>query len=90
MADPVSIIVLLETAAPLTKTVVKYISAVKDAPKELERLSCELTNLHDVFAEVANLVQHQEGREKFARFPPFYDALAVRYILCVLLSRKAF
>lgn len=90
MADPVLIISLLETAAPLTKTVLKYISAVKDAPKELERLSCELTNLHGVFAEVAKLVQHQEGREKFAIFPPFYDALAVRYIHCVPLSKKAF
>ncbi|CAD6584369.1 MAG: hypothetical protein ASARMPRED_001750 [Alectoria sarmentosa] len=74
MTDPISIIGLLGTAVTLTKTVLDYLSAVKDAPEELEKLSCELTHLSDVFEQVFEVIEGEDSRDNFAEASTLYNA----------------
>lgn len=87
MTDPISIIGLLGTAVTLTKTVLDYISAVKDAPEELEKLSCELTHLSDVFEQVFEIVEGKDSKEQFAEVSTLYHAAGVRHIPSALPSK---
>ena len=89
MADPLSIIGLLGTAGALTKTILKYASAVKDAPKKLEELSRELTNLHDMFEMLVKFLEGEKSRDDFAEISTLFDATGVRFIIGVF-SMKAF
>lgn len=78
MADPFSIIGLLATAATLTKTVLDFASAVKDAPKEAKTLSRELTSLHDVNEQLVDLLENDDSREDFSEISTLYNAAGVR------------
>ena len=80
MADPLSIIGLVGTAASLTKTVRDYVSAVKDAPKDVENLSRELASLQTVFEHLGKFVQNVDGSRHFEEASTFYDAAGVRSI----------
>lgn len=84
MADPISIIGLLGTAATLTKTVLNYVSAVKQAPKDLERLSRELTSLHDVLERLVKFIEDEESREDSVETSTLYDATGVRFLRVTL------
>ena len=77
MADPMSIISLLGTAATLTTTVYNYASSVKDAPKEIEHLRRELTNLHDVFERLEKLVGTKESKEDLMDVSILHNAAGV-------------
>lgn len=74
MADPISIIGLLTTVASLTKTVMDYASAVKDAPKELENLSRELATLHDIFEHLIEFLKSDDSKEDFVEVSALYNA----------------
>lgn len=77
MADPISTIGLLGTAATLTKIILNYASAVKDAPKEVETLIRELTVLQNVLEKFAKLLERKESREEFAGSSPVFDIMGV-------------
>ena len=77
MADPASIISLLGMAATLTKSVLEYASAVKDAPKELEKLVCELTKLHGVVTELAKFLGCGDSRAENTDSSPLSIATGV-------------
>ena len=77
MADPISIISLLGTAATLTKTVYDYASSVKDAPKEIEHLSRELTNLHDVFEKLGIFLGTKQSKEDLMDVSTLHNAAGV-------------
>lgn len=85
MADPISIIGLLTTVASLTKTVMDYASAVKDAPKELENLSRELATLHDIFEHLIEFLKSDDSKEDFVEVSALYNAAGVRLVPCVFL-----
>lgn len=74
MADPFSIISLLGTAASLTKVVLQYASAVKNAPDELEKLKRGFTSVHDVFEQLAELMGDDDFRQEFADVSALYIA----------------
>lgn len=80
MADPISIIGLLSTAATLTKTVLDYASSVKDAPSNLEDLKRELASLHNAFALLSQLLDSQNHNEGFEEVSALYETAAVRSI----------
>ena len=90
MTDPISIIGLLGTAVTLTKTVLDYLSAVKDAPEELEKLSCELTHLSDVFEQVFEVIEGEDSRDNFAEASTLYNAAGVCCIPSALPSKYTF
>ena len=77
MADPISIISLLSTAATLTKTVYDYASSVKDAPKEIEHLRRELTVLHEVFEKLGKIVGTKESKEDLMDVSTLHNAAGV-------------
>ena len=89
MADPISIISLLGTAATATKAALRYASAVRKAPKELEMLNHELESLHHVLQKLMRIAESEESREDFADFSPLFQTTAVCSIPCVLLSIRA-
>ncbi|KAK0517520.1 hypothetical protein JMJ35_000675 [Cladonia borealis] len=74
MADPFSIISLLDTAASLTKVVLQYASAVKNAPDELEKLKRGFTSVHDVFEQLTELMGDDDFRQEFADVSALYIA----------------
>ena len=80
MADPISIIGLVGTAGPLTKTLLDYASSVKDAPKELEGLKHEFMSLQYVFEKLDEFMQREDGKEIFKEDSALYDAAGVSYI----------
>ena len=90
MADPISIISLLATAATLTKTALGYASAVKDAPKEVKELSSELANLHAVFEQLFKLVEGEGGKEDFAEVSTLYITAGVSFTPCAFLCGCTF
>lgn len=75
MADPFSIINLLGTAASLTKAVLQYASAVKNAPDELEKLKRGFTSIHDVFEQLKELMDDNDFRQGFADVSALYNAI---------------
>lgn len=77
MADPISIISLLGTAATLTKTILGYASSVKDAPKELETLRSELANLHGIVEPLVVLAENEDGTGKFSESSMLYKSAGV-------------
>ena len=74
MTDPFSIISLLGTAASLTKVVLQYASAVKNAPDELEKLKRGFTSVHDVFEQLIELLRDDDFRQDFADVSALYTA----------------
>ena len=74
MADPFSIVSLLGTAASLTKVVLQYASAVKNAPDELEKLKRGFTSVHDVFEQLIELMGDDDFRQEFADVSVLYIA----------------
>lgn len=80
MADPISTIGLLGTAATLTKTILNYTSAVKDAPKEVETLIRDLIVLQNVFGKLVKLLEREGSEEEFTKSSPVFDATGVSYI----------
>ena len=79
MADPISIINLLSTAATLSASVLKYASTVKQASKELKELSVELKKLDGVLGRLVKQVERDEPVEKSKELPSLFDAAAVRH-----------
>ena len=75
MADPFSIINLLGTAASLTKVVLQYASAVKNAPDELEKLKRGFTSVRDVFEQLIELMGDDDFRQEFADVSALYIAI---------------
>ena len=90
MADPISIISLLGEATSLTKAVLGYALAVKNAPKELEKLSCEIKTLQDVLKHFVELVEGEYGREHYLENSTLYDTAGVRCPSRVFLTIKIF
>ena len=90
MADPFSIINLLSTSATLITAVLKYALTVKQAPKELEELSCELTKLDGVLGRLVEHVERDERGEEFKEFPYLFNAAAVCYPPHIILSKSTF
>ena len=78
MTEAFAIISLLDTAASLTKTLLKYASSVKNAPKKIEELKLELTNLRHVFQSLVKLVEAEESRGRFTEASTLYHATGVR------------
>ncbi len=75
MADPFSIISLLGTAASLSKVVLQYASAVKDASDELEKLKRGFTSVQDVFEQLIELMGDDDFRQEFADVSALYNAI---------------
>lgn len=75
MADPFSIINLLGTAASLTKAVLQYASAVKNAPDELEKLKRGFTNIHDVFEQLKEVMDDDDFKQEFADVSALSNAI---------------
>lgn len=65
MADPFSVISLLNTAVSSTKAILNYASAVKDAPKEVEKLRQSLMSLVDVSEQLVDLMGDDDVKEEF-------------------------
>ena len=78
MADPFSIISLLGTASSLSKTIVKYASGVKDAPKKLKDLSSELPSLQIVFDRLVKFIESEQARNDFVEVSTLFRATEVR------------
>ena len=90
MTDPGSIISLLGIAATLTKTVLQYASAVKNAPKELEKFICELKKLYSVVRELAKSVEHEESRAEYTGVCPLQTATGVCLIPFLLAGQDTY
>ena len=75
MADPFSIISLLNTAAILAKALLQYASAVKNASDELETLKRGFTSVHDVFEQLMELMGDEDFRQEFADLSALYIAI---------------
>ena len=75
MADPFSIISLLGTAASLTKVVLQYASAMKNAPDELDKLKRGFTSVRDVFEQLIELMGGDEFSQEFADVSALYIAI---------------
>ena len=88
MADPFSIINLLGTAASLTKAVLQYASAVKNAPDELEKLKRGFTSIHDVFEQLIELMDDDDFRQKFADVSALYNAIGDFVVTVEILEKS--
>ena len=87
MADPFSIISLLGIAASLTKAVLQYASAVKDAPDELEKLKRSFTSIHDLFEQLKELMDDDDFRQEFADVSALYNAIGDFVVTVEILDR---
>lgn len=60
MADPLSITASIVAVVQLTSTVVKYISGVRNAPKELKKLLVELSALRGLLSSLEDLTDSED------------------------------
>ena len=80
MADPISIIGLLGTAASLTKTILRYASSVKDVPSELESLRLELSNLHKMLDKLIKSEGSEDSRQDNTDIVTLHNAAEVGFV----------
>ena len=88
MADPFSIINLLGTAASLTKVVLQYASAVKNAPEELNKLKRGFTSVCDMFEQLIELMEGDDFRQEFADVSALYIAIGDFVVTMEILEKN--
>ena len=88
MADPFSIVNLLATAASLTKAILSYVAAVKDAPKEVEKLRQSLASLVDVAEQLVDLMEDEDVKKDFGEVSSLYNAIAEFVVTLDVLQKR--
>ena len=74
MSDPVSMVGLVLAVPPLIIPIVNYISGVKEASKDVLGIKEELTNLHHVFNQLAELLEDENSMDKFSDVSALYHS----------------
>lgn len=88
MADPFSIVKLLAIAASLTQAILSYAAAVKDAPKEVEKLRQSLASLVDVAEQLVDLMEDENVKKDFGDISSLYNAIGDFVVTLNILQKR--